>query len=129
MSDKTYHILFCNPFGEICPVSSFLEELKPRSLAKVLHYLNLLQDRGPTLPRPYADLLYDGIHEIRIKLNGRNVRFLYFFCYETYIILYSAFCKNTDRVPDKYVREISSFRDRFVRRVSPDKLKEAVHAL
>lgn len=129
MSSKIYHVIFCNPFGEICPVSSFMEHLKPRSIAKVLHYLNLLQEKGPTLPRPYADFLHDGIHEMRIKVKGENVRLLYFFCYETYIIMYSAFSKNTDRVPEKYVREISNFRDKFIKTIKPEKLKESLNAL
>ncbi len=30
----------------------------------------LLEEKGPPLPRPYADLLTDGIHELRVKLSG-----------------------------------------------------------
>jgi hypothetical protein len=39
---------------------------------------------GPTLPRPYADLLKDGIHELRIRLSGDHIRMLYFFCFRKF---------------------------------------------
>jgi hypothetical protein len=36
----------------------------------ILGLISFLQQKGPTLPRPYADLLEDGIHELRIRLSG-----------------------------------------------------------
>ena len=51
------------------------------------------------MPRPYADILEDGIHELRIKLTGTQVRILYFFCYQNIIVLSNVFDKHTDKVP------------------------------
>lgn len=62
-------------------VFQFIESQKTKNKAKILGWLSMLEEKGPILPRPYADLLRDGIHEIRIKLSGNQVRILYFFCF------------------------------------------------
>ena len=51
-----------------------------------------------------CDLLQDGIHELRIKLSGVQVRILYFFCYKDIIILTNIFDKHTDRVPKSEIK-------------------------
>jgi hypothetical protein len=38
-----------------------------------------LKELGHELRRPEADLLRDGIHELRVNLRGINYRMLYFF--------------------------------------------------
>ena len=41
--------------------------------------IELLEDKRPNVPRPYADLLEDGIHELRIKLTGtKEIRIDFF---------------------------------------------------
>ena len=125
--DRKWHVLFCDEKMRECPVSDFLEECRPKHQVKILRFLTLLEEYGPTLPRPYADLLHDGIHELRIKLSGAHIRILYFFCHREYIILYHAFLKNTRRVPDKFVREVIAYRDEFLGIVTEHSLKELVN--
>ena len=122
---KKWHILFCDPFMKPCPVSEFLDSCRPEHQVKVLHFLELLEEMGPTLPRPYADLLEDGIHELRVKLSGEQMRLLYFFCYETYIVVYRALRKRTDRVPVEYINETRNYRDVFLRRIDRDTLRRS----
>jgi hypothetical protein len=100
-----------------CPVSEFLDSCRPEHQVKVMHFLELLEEMGPTLPRPYADLLENGIHELRIKLSGDQMRLLYFFCFETYIIVYRALKKNTSKLPDEYIRETVRYRASFLSRM------------
>jgi phage-related protein len=50
------------------------------------------------LTRPYTDLLIEGIHELRIDLTGDQIRILYFFCYQDFIILTNVIQKNTDKM-------------------------------
>ncbi len=114
---KKWNVLFCDPFMKPCPVSEFLDACRPEHQVKVLHVIELLEEMGPTLPRPYADLLEDGIHELRLRLSGDRMRLLYFFCFETYIVLYRALRKNTSKVPDEYLRETKRYRDIFLRRI------------
>ena len=49
------------------PVKEYIDNLSLRERAKTMAFIELLEDKGPNLPRPYADLLDDGIHELRIK--------------------------------------------------------------
>ncbi len=108
--NKKWSILFCDPFCSPCPATEFLESCKPAQQIKVLHFLELLEEAGPTLPRPYADLLREGIHELRIKLSGDQVRLLYFFCFETFIVLYRALKKHTSAVPNNFIRDTMRYR-------------------
>ena len=100
----------------------------PKQKVKILRFLALLEEHGPVLPRPYADILYNGIHELRIKLSGDHIRILYFFCYEKFIILYYAFVKNTDRVPDKFIRKVIAYRDDLLGAISPEQLEKVIDA-
>jgi phage-related protein len=93
----------------------------------VLHFLELLEEMGPTLPRPYADLLEDGIHELRVSLSGDHMRLLYFFCFETYIVVYRALRKKTSKVPVEYIQETRRYRETFLRRVGRGDLEKYSH--
>lgn len=121
--NKKWRILFCDPFMKPCPVSEFIDGCRPEHQVKVLHFLELLEEMGPTLPRPYADLLEDGIHELRVRLSGDHMRLLYFFCYETYIVVYQALRKSADKVPAEYIRETRRYRERFLSRMDRDALR------
>jgi hypothetical protein len=124
---KKWSILFCDPFVKLCPASDFLDSCSSEHQVKVLHFLELLEEMGPTLPRPYADLLEDGIHELRVSLSGDHVRVLYFFCFETYIVVYRAFRKHSSKVPSEYIRETRQYREMFLSRVDRDSLEKYSH--
>ena len=126
--ERKWHILFCDEQMDDCPVTEFIDACRPKHQVKILRFLSLLEEQGPILPRPYADLLYDGIHELRVKLSGDQIRILYFFCYQKYIVLYYAFVKASRRVPDKFIRKVIAYRDDFLAQASPDKLEEIVNA-
>jgi len=126
---KKWHILYCDEKLRTCPVTEFISGCSPKKKVKILRFLSLLEEYGPILPRPYADMLYDGVHELRIPLSGDHIRILYFFCYEKFIILYYGFVKNTDRVPDKFIRKVISYRDDFLYAVSREQLEKTIHAI
>lgn len=44
-------------------VDAFIESVKERDQAKIYSFTDLLGINGPQLPRPYADILRDGIHD------------------------------------------------------------------
>ena len=102
----------------------FIDSRNERNQAKVLSLISLVQEYGPNLPRPYADLLTDGIHELRIKLSGNDIRILYFFCYRDFIVLTHAFIKTTDKVPESEIKKAQKYRDDFLQRVSREELNE-----
>lgn len=114
---------------QFCPVTEFINQCPPKHQVKVLRLLSLLEEQGPILPRPYADLLRDGIHELRFKLSRDNVRVLYFFCYQKFIVLYTAFYKNKPRVSEKEIQKVIQYRNRFLKKLSPEKLEETWRAV
>jgi hypothetical protein len=124
-----WHIIYCDAQMDPCPVTDFIDGCDPKHQVKILRFLSLLEEMGPTLPRPYADLLKDGIHELRIKLSGDQVRMLYFFCFRKFIVFYVAFVKNTRQVPEKFITRVSRYRSSFLYRVSPEALEDLVDAV
>ncbi len=75
-----WHVLYYGSVDGKCPVREFIDSISERNQAKTLALIAALEERGTNLPRPYADLLKDGIHELRVKLSGNQVRIFYFFC-------------------------------------------------
>ncbi len=121
---QKWNILFCDEMEQDCPVADFINTCTPRHQVKVLRLLTLLEEQGPILSRPYADILYDGIHELRFTLSQERVRVLYFFCYQKFIVLYYVFFKNTDKVPKKYINKVIAYRNDFLDRVSEKNLED-----
>jgi hypothetical protein len=106
------------------PIYEFIKSQKVTDQAKIASWLSLLEEKGPLLPRPYADLLRNGIHELRIKLSGNQVRFLYFFCFQDFIVLTNSFTKTTSRVPEKQIRMAEKCQDDFLARYTEKRLQE-----
>jgi len=109
-----------------CPVREFIDSRKGCDQAKLLALISYLQDKGPTLPRPYADLLEDGIHELGIRLSGDQFRVLYFFCFRRIIVLTHAFAKVTAKVPRAEIQKAKKYRSDFLSRFEESDL-EAMH--
>ena len=98
------------------PVKEYIDNLSIRERAKTMAFIELLEDKGPNVPRPYADLLDDGIHELRITLTGTQVRILYFFCYQNIIVLTNVFDKHSDKVPKEKIKLAKESRIDFLNR-------------
>ncbi len=122
--NNQWHIIYCDEQTDPCPVTEFIDRLSPKHQVKIIRFLNLLEEMGPTLPRPYADLLRDGIHELRIKLSGDQIRMLYFFCFRKFIVFYIAFVKNRRRVPENLIDRVKQYRDQFLDRTTSDGLED-----
>jgi hypothetical protein len=108
-------------------VRDFVGERRANERAKIAAFLKCLQSEGPHLPRPYSDLLEDGIHELRINLSGNQTRVLYFFCYRNFIVLTNVFFKTTSKVPPKEIRKAKKLRTEFLERFDEDALRRIAH--
>lgn len=75
---KTTVILYCEEDGS-CPFLEWLDEQSVKAQAKCLLRVERLRELGHELRRPEADVLRDGIYELRASLQGVNYRILYFF--------------------------------------------------
>jgi len=95
-------LVFREANGRI-PVEDWLDSLPTKVRAKCLNYLRLLAASGHELRRPLADLLRDGMHELRPCHQGVHYRILYFFHGRDVVVL-SHGVTNTRRVPDTEIR-------------------------
>ncbi len=105
-----------------CPVEKFINSRNAKNQQKIFGFLEQLEIEGPYLPRPYADILRDGIHELRIKLSGDEIRVLYFFCYKKNIILTHAFVKHSNKVPDTEIERAIALKNEFLGRIKEEDL-------
>jgi phage-related protein len=119
-----WHIYYYDKTDGVSPVKEYVDALPLKERAKTLAFIGLLETNGPHLPRPYADLLKDGIHELRIKLTGTQTRILYFFCYQNNIVLTNVFEKHTDTVPESEITLAKTYRADFLSRYSEKDIAE-----
>ena len=122
---RPWKVLYYTDKDNRCSIKEFIDSKDERNQAKIMAYLSILEERGPNLPRPYADLLKDGIHELRIKLSGNQTRVLYFFTNKQYIVLTHAFTKTSSAVPPREIQKAAKCRDDFVARFSKE-LREGI---
>jgi hypothetical protein len=121
-----WNILYYSEDEKPSDIEVFIDSKDERNQAKIFAWLEKLAELGPNLPRPYADILVDGIHELRIKLSGSQVRILYFFCYKDYIVLTNQFIKNTDKVPKSEINKSKERREIFLKKYNEIDLKRLI---
>jgi phage-related protein len=90
--------------GEI-PVQEWLDEIEqrePKAYQKCLARILDLSNKGYEMRRPQADLLRQGIYELRATFSGTHYRMLYFFFGKSCIAVSHGITKE-DRVPAKEI--------------------------
>jgi phage-related protein len=103
------------------PVLDWLKELQRKNRAafeKCLFLLDLLEEFGNELRRPRADLLRDGVYELRTEVRNVNYRLLYGFAGKDIAVVAHALTKKAT-VPDRDI-DLAARRLALVRR-SPRK--------
>ena len=80
-------IVFYQEDADTVPVLDWLATLPLKALYKCRVKIERLQELGHELRRPEADYLRDGMYELRVGLQGRNHRILYFFHGQTVVVL------------------------------------------
>lgn len=97
---QTRLLFFQNADGA-APVWEWLKDLRagnPKAYAKCVVRIRRLTELGHELRRPEADLLRDGIYELRARLGTVNYRILYFFHGRNVAVLAHALTKE-DEIP------------------------------
>ena len=122
--NSKWQLLYYVKQDDTKPVEEYIRNLSLNERAKAFSFIEKLKEKGPDLHRPYADLLEDGIHELRIKLTGDQVRILFFFCYKDIIVLTNAFEKHTDKVPESEIKTAKKNRDDFLGRYTEQEIRE-----
>ncbi len=93
--------LFRENNGDV-PLQDWLDELEayePRAHRKCVERILLLSQLGNELRRPIADILRDGIRELRAKVGNVNYRILYFFHGSNLVCLSHGLTKENE-IPD-----------------------------
>lgn len=90
-------------------VESFIEELAPKEIAKVIYALELLEEFGHALSLPHSRHMKDGLLELRIS-GTRQIRI--FYCYhKTNVVLLHAFIKKSQSTPERDIRTACTYMD------------------
>ena len=95
-----YKVIFYKTSRGEEPIARYLKILDIKVRTKFYKLLTLLENLGPNLRRPYADLLKNKIYELRIKFGSNQYRTLFFFFGREYIVITHGFTKKTDQVPE-----------------------------
>jgi phage-related protein len=96
-----YNLVFYTTERGDSPIDEFLDRLDKKSRAKVAAHLSLLEEQGPNLKRPYADVVRGKIRELRIHQSSNQYRILFFFQVRDQIVLAHAFSKKTQQLKEK----------------------------
>jgi phage-related protein len=94
-------VIFYQEDANDAPVLDWLRQLRrsdQRAYESCVAAISRLADLGHELRRPLADMLRDGIHELRIRKGRVNYRILYFFHGRNLAILGHALTKE-EKVP------------------------------
>jgi len=91
------------------PARDFLDSLPERPRMKAAAWIGLLQEKGPDLPRPYADVAVEPIRELRVSFGRLEIRLLYFF-HGKRIILTHGFLKKTRLLPGDEIERARRYR-------------------
>jgi len=123
MSDKAeYKVLFYETEIGGRPTREFLNSLPLKVRAKISKWIEKLEEYGPDLPRPYADIVRGKIRELRVIFASTQYRLLYFF-YGKYIVITHGFIKKTDKVPDIELEKAQNLMRDFELRIKEGDIK------
>ena len=105
-------VVFYRESDGTAPVLEWLDALAPKAQDKCRIKIERLGELGHELRRPEADLLRDGIYELRIGLQGMNYRILYFFHGRTAAVLAHGLVKER-AVPSREIELAMTRKRRF----------------
>ena len=112
------HVVFYQEDDGTVPVLDWLNTLSPKAQDKCRIKMERLKELGHELRRPEADLLQDGIYELRIGLQGMHYRILYFFHGRMAAVLAHGLIKER-AVPPREINEAIMRKQKFEQR--PDR--------
>ena len=112
MNIHPYEVIFHETSSGRCPTDDFLDTLQPKIGAKIAKWIEKLEEHGPNLPRPYADIVSGKIRELRIVFGSNHYRLLYFFVGKTIVITHG-FVKKTNAVPVNELKTAERYMNEF----------------
>jgi len=89
------------------PLMRWLRSIPPKAADKCIVRLERLAALGYELRRPEADLLRDGIYELRVGFHGIHYRMLYFFHGNAAVVISHGLVKEREVPPVEIDRAIA----------------------
>lgn len=111
-----YNLILFTTERDDSPIDEFLDGLDSKARAKVAAHLSLLEEYGPNLKRPYADIVRGKIRELRIHHSSNQYRILYFFQVRDQVVLVHAFTKKTQQLKEKDIELAERRMEEWMRR-------------
>ena len=108
-------VLYTTERGD-SPIDEFLDGLDKKPRAKVAVHLSLLEEEGPNLKRPYADIVRGKIRALRIHYSSNQYRILFFFYVRDQIVLLHAFSKKSQQLKEKDIELSERRMEDWIRR-------------
>ena len=102
------------------PVADFLDSLEPKMNAKLVGLMEILEEKGTQLRKPYSAPIENGIFELRCKLGSNITRKLYFFYVGKHIVVTNGFIKKTRKTPPAEIKLAKDRREDWLRRHGKD---------
>jgi len=110
-----YEVEFYKDRKERCFVVELLNKLQTKVRAKVVKWMDKLENEGPNLPRPYTDIVRGKIRELRVSFGSNEYCFLYFF-FGKRIVITHGFLKKADRIPKRDIERAERIMKDFLER-------------
>lgn len=110
-----YRVILYETSRKDCPSEEFIRSLPIRVRAKINRWISLLEQHGPNLPRPYADIIRGEVRELRVSFGSSEYRFLYAF-FGKVILITHGFIKKSDEVPESEILRAEHIIEDFRRR-------------
>lgn len=108
---KTELVIYKEDDGSV-PILEWLDSLQQKAVDKCTVRIRRLREMGHELRRPEADLLRDGIYELRVGLQHVNYRMLYFFHGRMVAVLSHGLVKEAE-VPPKEIESAIERKRKF----------------
>jgi phage-related protein len=112
-----YEISYYKTVRGDCPFQSFLDGATIKVENKFAKLIEVLREEGPNLKRPYADVLRDGIRELRVGFGGDQFRALYFFILGRRVVITHGIIKKTEEVPVAEIERAIRYRRDYCQRL------------
>jgi phage-related protein len=109
-----YEVEFYSNRKGRCFTIEFLNGVNVKIRAKIVKWIEKLENEGPNLPRPYADIIRGKIRELRVNFGSNDYRFLYFF-FGKRIIVTHVFLKKTNRIPEGEIERAEQIMKDFLK--------------
>src|SRR5260370_10965360 len=94
---------FVDEHGD-APVEDYLTSLPAQHRAKLLGFINVLEQEGASLPFPYSSRVRGKLRELRTQQGKDKLRILYFGDARRVFVLLHGIVKRSDKLPEEDIR-------------------------